>query len=188
MLIERFKNYQPQDFIFKLAKTTEDITGFHDLRRRIFCDEQGVFEKDDVDVIDQTMIPIVCKPIIAGMEDDVMGVVRIDEREPGLWYGSRLGVAQEYRRIRRFSSATTIRNQQPCNAGLGAIGAGLIYKAVSTANAIGCDEFLATVQIQNARFFERLHWKPLEEIQLHGRAHMLMRADLTYYQPAVSVA
>jgi len=188
MLIERYKNYQPQDFVFKLATTQEDVKGFHALRRRIFCEEQAVFEQDDLDVIDQTMMPIVCKPILAGMEDDVMGVVRIDEREPGVWYGSRLGVAQEYRRIRRFSNATAIRNQQPCNAGLGAIGAGLIYKAVSTANAIGCDEFLATVQIRNARFFERLHWKPLKEIKLHGMPHMLMRADLNYYQAAACVA
>ncbi|MEM8867374.1 MAG: MSMEG_0567/Sll0786 family nitrogen starvation N-acetyltransferase [Verrucomicrobiota bacterium] len=188
MLIERFRNYQAQDFVFKIATTEEDLKGFHTLRRQIFCDEQGVFEGDDTDPIDEHMIPIICKPLIAGMEDDVIGVVRIDEREPRLWYGSRLGVAPEYRRVRRFSAAATVRNQQPCNAGLGAIGAGLIYKAVSTANAIGCDEFLATVQKQNARFFERLHWKPLGELELHGFTHVKMRADLNYYHPAAKVA
>ncbi|MCH6259062.1 hypothetical protein MLD52_21075 [Puniceicoccaceae bacterium K14] len=188
MLIERFRNFQPQDFVFKIANGHEDLEGFHTLRRNIFCDEQGVFEQDDRDAVDESMIPIICKPIIAGMEDDVIGVVRIDERRPGVWYGSRLGVAQDYRRVRRFSSATTVRNQQPCNAGLGAIGAGLIYKAVSTANAIGCHEFLATVQKQNARFFERLHWQPLEEMELFGLPHVKMRADLNYYQPATRVA
>lgn len=188
MLIERFQNYQPQDFVFKIATSQEDIRGFHELRRRIFCDEQGVFEKDDRDIFDERMIPIICKPLIAGMEDEVIGVVRIDEREPGLWYGSRLGVDSQYRRVRRFSSATSIRNKQPCNAGLGAIGAGLIYKAVSTANAIGCHEFLATVQKQNGRFFERLHWQSLKSMQLHGLDHLLMRADLNYYQPAAQVA
>lgn len=188
MLIEKFRNYQPQDFVFKIATSEEDLNGFHALRRRIFCDEQGVFEGDDIDLVDESMIPIVCKPLIAGMEDEVIGVVRIDEREPGVWYGSRLGVAPEYRRVRRFSSATSIRNQQPCNAGLGAIGAGLIYKAVSTANAIGCNEFLATVQSQNARFFERLHWQPLKRLELHGFEHVMMRADLNYYQPAAQVA
>ncbi len=188
MLIERFRAFQPQDFVFKLAQNDEDRAGFHALRRRIFCDEQGVFRNDDRDAIDESMIPIVCKPIIAGMEDEVVGVVRIDEREPGVWYGSRLGVDLDYRRIRRFSTAAVVRNQQPCNAGLGAIGAGLIYKAVSTANAIGCHEFLATVQKQNARFFERLHWQPLEEMELFGRPHVKMRADLNYYQPAASVA
>ena len=62
--------------------------------------------------------------------------------------------------------------------GLGALGAGLIYKAVSTAHAIGCHEFLATVQHQNARFFQRLHWEPLEELELFGIQHVKMRADL----------
>jgi putative N-acetyltransferase (TIGR04045 family) len=81
-----------------------------------------------------------------------------------------------------------IRNLQPCYHGLGALGAGLIYKAVSTANAIGCHEFLATVQHQNARFFQRLHWEPLEEILLHGIPHVRMRADLNYYQAAARVA
>ncbi len=188
MMIEQFTHFQPQDFIFKIATSAEDLAGFHALRRRIFCEEQGVFKIDDRDEVDEHMIPIVCKPIIAGMEDDVIGVVRIDERKPGVWYGSRLGVAPEYRRVRRISPAVSVRNHQPCHAGLGAIGASLIYKAVSTANAIGCHEFLATVQQQNARFFQRLHWQPLEEIQLFGLDHVVMRADLHHYLPAVKVA
>jgi hypothetical protein len=49
-----------------------------------------------------------------------------------------------------------LRNHQPIYRGLGALGAGLIYKAVSMAHALGCKEFLATVQHQNARFFQRL--------------------------------
>ena len=188
MLIERFHNFQPQDFIFKIARSQEDLDGFFALRRRIFCDEQGVFDGDDRDIIDENMLPIVCKPLIAGMEDCVVGAVRIDEREPGLWYGSRLGVAPEFRRVRRLSPGVAARNHQPCYAGLGALGASLIYKAVSTANAIGCHEFLATVQHQNAKFFQRLHWQPLEEMEIHGLAHVKMRADLGHYRPAAKVA
>ena len=188
MLIERFHNFQPQDFIFKIARSQEDLDGFFALRRRIFCEEQGVFEADDRDLIDDKMLPIVCKPLIAGMEDSVVGVVRIDEREPGLWYGSRLGVAPEFRRVRRLSPGVAARNHQPCYAGLGALGASLIYKAVSTANAIGCHEFLATVQHQNAKFFQRLHWKPLGEMEIHGLTHVKMRADLGHYRPAAKVA
>lgn len=188
MIFERFLNFQPQDFVFKIAKTPADIAGFHQLRRRIFCDEQGVFQEDDRDLIDEKMIPIICKPIVAGMEDGIIGVVRIDERTPGVWYGSRLGVSPEYRRVRKMSPAVSVRNHQPCHAGLGAIGASLIYKAVSTANAIGCQKFLATVQHQNAKFFQRLHWQPLEEIELHGIIHVKMQADLKHYRPAVAVA
>lgn len=188
MLIERFQNFQAQDFIFKIATSKDDLARFHALRRRIFCQEQGLFDNDDRDEIDDHMIPIICKTIVAGMEDEVVGVVRIDQRQPRIWYGSRLGVAPEYRRVRRFSTAVSVRNHQPCQAGFGAIGASLIYKAVSTANALGCDEFLATVQHQNARFFQRLHWQPLGELQLHGLTHIKMRADLTHYRPALQVA
>ncbi len=188
MILESFKNFVPQDFVFKLATDPADIESYHDLRREIFCEEQGVFESDDRDLFDETGIPIVCKSLIAGMEDVVAGVVRIDEREPGVWYGSRLGVAKEFRRIRHFSPGVAVRNLQPCYHGLGALGAGLIYKAVSTANAIGCQEFLATVQHQNARFFQRLHWEPLGEMMLHGLPHVKMRADLNYYRPAARVA
>ena len=165
-----------------------DLDGFFAVRRAIFCEEQGIFSGDDRDLVDESTIAIVCKTLIAGMEDSVAGVVRIDERKPGVWHGSRLGVAMDYRRIRHFSPGVAIRNLHPCYHGLGALGAGLIYKAVSTANAIGCHEFLATVQHQNARFFQRLHWEPLEEILLHGIPHVRMRADLNYYQAAARVA
>jgi len=188
MILERFPSYSPHDFVFKIAKSPEDLAGFFALRRDVFCQEQGIFNGDDRDLSDEAMIPIVCKTLIAGMEDAVAGVVRIQERTPGLWHGSRLGVAADYRRIRHFSPGVAIRNLQPCYHGLGALGAGLIHKAVSTAKALGCHEFLATVQIQNARFFQRLHWEPLEEITLHGIPHVRMRADLSCYQAALRVA
>ena len=188
MILERFPKYSPPDFVFKIASSDEDIESFYALRRRIFCEEQGVFETDDRDLVDNHMIPIVCKTILAGMEDVTAGVVRIDQREPGVWYGSRLGVAPEFRRLRHVSPGVAVRNLQPYYHALGAMGAGLIYKAVSTANAIGCHEFLATVQQQNARFFQRLHWEPLEEVTLHGLVHVKMRADLQHYKPAARVA
>lgn len=188
MIFERFPTYSPHDFVMKIATSPEDLEGFFRVRREIFCEEQGVFTADDRDPFDENMIAIVCKTLIAGMEDGVAGVVRIDERRPGVWHGSRLGVAKDFRRIRQFSPGMAVRNHQPCYHGLGALGAGLIYKAVSTANAIGCQEFLATVQHQNARFFQRLHWEPLEEMMLYGIPHVKMRADLNYYQQAARVA
>ncbi|MGL4401789.1 MAG: MSMEG_0567/Sll0786 family nitrogen starvation N-acetyltransferase [Luteolibacter sp.] len=188
MILENFPHYSPHDFVFKIAKSKEDLDGFFSVRRDIFCEEQAIFVGDDRDVFDESMIPIICKTLIVGMEDSVAGVVRIDERKPGVWHGSRLGVARDFRRIRHFSPGVAVRNLQPCYHGLGALGAGLIHKAVSTANALGCHEFLATVQSQNARFFQRLHWDPLGEIILHGIPHVRMRADLGYYQAAARVA
>lgn len=187
MIFEDFPPFAPQDFLFKIAETTSELDGYRRLRRAIFCEEQGVFADTDLDVIDDGAIPIVCETLVAGMEDAIVGVVRIDERSPGVWYGSRLGVAVDFRSVKRLSPSVATRNLQPVYRGFGALGAGLIFKAVSTAHALGCHEFLATVQSQNARFFQRLHWEPLSEMTLHGLPHVHMRADLGYYRPATRI-
>jgi hypothetical protein len=185
MIFDRFDDFQSPDYLFQIAETREQLDGYWQLRRAIFCEEQRIFSTSDRDAIDDSgAMPIICQTLLAGMEDRVVGVVRIDEREPGLWYGSRLGVAPEFRTVRRISPSVPRRNRQPAYRGLGAIGAGLIYKAVSTAHALGCREFLATVQYQNARFFQRLHWEPIGELELFGLRHVKMRADLNYYRPA----
>jgi putative N-acetyltransferase (TIGR04045 family) len=149
------------EYIFKLAKTQPEISAYFELRRKIFVEEQALFQNDDVDAIDA-----IAYPIIAVEPDDpaagVIGVVRIYEPEHRLWYGGRLGTHPDRRKGWY-------------------IGKGLITKAVTTANAWGCDRFLATVQIQNVRFFQRLHWDSLEEIEIRGIAHHLMQADLDYY-------
>ena len=187
MIFDPFDRYSTPDYVFKIARLADEIEGYWELRRAIFCEEQKIFKGTDRDEIDATAIPIVCRTVIAGMEDTVAGVVRIDERAPGLWYGSRLGVGADFRSVRKLSPGVAARGRLPVYRGLGALGAGLIYKAVSTAHALGCREFLATVQMQNARFFQRLHWEPLEEISLHGLQHMRMRADLSHYRPAEAV-
>lgn len=188
MIFDAVPCYTPSDYRFKLGTSPQDLRGYYDLRRRIFCDEQHVFVSDDRDEIDRDSIPLVCTSILAGMDDAVVGVVRIDQREPGVWYGSRLGVDPRYRRVRRLSPGVQVRNHQPAYRGLGALGAGLIYKAVSTAHRLGCETFLATVQHQNARFFERLHWTPIGESVLHGIRHVHMQADLNFYPPAYEIA
>jgi len=189
MLFETYPPFRPRDFVFKIASTPNEIAGYWALRRAVFCEEQHVFhDNDDRDAIDDHAIPIICATLVAGMVDEVIGTVRIDEREPRLWYGSRLCVDKEYRRLTEMSTSVSVRSHQPVYRGFGAIGAGLIYKAVSTANKIGCDQFLADVQEQNARFFQRLHWQRLGERQLHGRLHVHMRAELPHYPPAAMVA
>src|ERR1700760_3106479 len=187
MVFDQFSHFTPLDFVFKIARTQKELDGFWALREAIFCQEQKVFQGSDRDQIDESAIPIVCETLIAGMADSVVGVVRIDEREPRIWYGSRLGVAADFRAVRKISPGVAQRNHQPVYRGLGALGAGLIYKAVSTAHALGCREFLATVQYQNAKFFQRLHWESLGELELFGLRHVKMRADLGYYRPAECV-
>ena len=40
---------------------------------------------------------------------------------------------------------------------------------------------MAHVQEQNVALFQRLHWRDLGELCLHGRAHRLMQAELCAY-------
>lgn len=146
---------------FQLALTPSKIDAYFAVRREIFCQEQGLFADSDVDDLDRIAYPIVA---VETESDRVVGVVRIYEAEPGLWYGGRLGTHSDYRRGWQ-------------------IGKGLIYKAVTTANTWGCDRFLATVQPQNVRFFQRLHWTLCSEVLICNRPHALMEADLNYYPP-----
>ena len=180
-------------YCFKLATSPSELSGYFALRHSIFVEEQQLFQGGDVDAMDAIAYPIVAlaadrgetaetqrrrdvEPLVLPLmhhpvlsahhvhcpHSPVLGVVRIYEPEPGLWYGGRLGVHEAYRRAAR-------------------IGKGLIYKAVTTANTWGCDRFLATVQLQNVRFFQRQHWHSLEALTIHGLPHHLMEADLTHY-------
>jgi putative N-acetyltransferase (TIGR04045 family) len=149
------------NYEFKLATTQSEIEDYFALRRLIFAEEQKLFVCDDRDKIDQIAHPIVA---ISQDSQQVIGVVRIYQPEPRLWYGGRLGTHPKFRKGWQ-------------------IGKGLIYKAVTTANTWGCDRFLATVQLQNVRFFQRLHWESLEEMTICDRPHHLMEADLNFYPP-----
>jgi putative N-acetyltransferase (TIGR04045 family) len=150
-------------YYFKLATTPQEIKDYFALRHSIFVEEQGVFETEDLDQYDAIAYPIVAVEIETAK---IVGIVRIYEPEKGLWYGGRLGVHLDYRCV-------------------GQIGKGLIYKAVTTANTWGCDRFLATVQIQNVRFFRRLHWDSLQKISICDRPHHLMEAQLQHYPAGV---
>ncbi|MGZ9709709.1 MSMEG_0567/Sll0786 family nitrogen starvation N-acetyltransferase [Glaciimonas sp. GNP009] len=148
----------------KLATTRYEREAAKRLRCAVFCDEQGIFEGDDTDEIDQRAYPIAAILCIPDMPDELVGTVRIVESQSGIWYGSRLAVARHARRI-------------------GSVGTGLINLAVRTAHAHGCKTFLAQVQNQNVPLFERLHWASIDEIDVHGRPHHLMQADLNFYPP-----
>ena len=146
------------------------LAEYWQLRSAIFCQEQHLFEDCDRADTDAIAYPIAALShdarLGSGVPGGVVGVVRILEESPRVWYGGRLGVHPDCRRL----------NQ---------IGKGLIWKAVTTAHGWGCDRFLATVQIQNVRFFERLHWQSLKELEIRGVSHHLMEADLSYYAPAL---
>jgi putative N-acetyltransferase (TIGR04045 family) len=164
MICDPFPPFLSPEYRVKFATDPWEKRGAATLRRAVFCAEQGIFAGDDRDAIDDVAIPIVAISSLGVAADAVVGTVRIHRPEPGLWWGSRLAVAQEYRKV-------------------GALGAALIRLAVGSAHARGARAFYAHVQSRNALLFQRLHWETLERLELHGRPHHLMRADLAYYPP-----
>jgi putative N-acetyltransferase (TIGR04045 family) len=164
MIFDPFPVFQPAEYRVKFATDAWERREAAALRRQVFCEEQGIFSGDDRDDIDAVAITLVAISSLGVAPHDVVGTVRIHEAEPGVWWGSRLAVAADYRRI-------------------GALGSSLIRLAVCSANARGCRRFYAHVQSQNALLFRRLHWRTIKETELCGRPHHFMQADLAYYPP-----
>ena len=164
MIFEPFPEFLPSEYRVKFATEAWERRDAAALRRKVFCDEQAIFRGDDRDLIDDIAIAIVALSSFAVVPQEVVGTVRIHEAEPGIWWGSRLAVAAEYRRI-------------------SALGSSLIRLAVSSARARGCKRFYAHVQSQNALMFRRLGWNTIDEIELHGLPHHFMHADLGRYPP-----
>ncbi len=164
MIFEPFPDFLPAEYRVKFATEAWERREAAALRRKVFCEEQGIFVGDDRDAIDNHAITIVAMSSFVVASQEVVGTVRIHEAEPGTWWGSRLAVASDYRRI-------------------SALGSSLIRLAISSAHARGCRRFFAHVQSQNAPMFRRLHWHTVDEVVLHGRPHHFMRADLNHYPP-----
>lgn len=159
----------PRNVVAQLASEPWQVAGHYRLREEIFCGEQGIFPASDRDRHDAFGLPIVALCQIAGVDQEVVGVVRIYPVGEQTWYGGRLGVRKSHRRV-------------------GAIGTALITCAVSTAHARGCHKFLATVQPQNVKYFERHDFARVEEIEVEGRAHWLMEARLDSYPKELSTS
>lgn len=164
MIFDSFPAFLPAQYRVKLVTDAWERREAAALRRKVFCEEQGIFETDDRDAIDEIAIPLVAISSLGVAPDDVVGTVRIHEGEPGVWWGSRLAVAPAYR-------------------GIGALGTSLIRLAVCSAHGRGCRRFFAHVQSQNVLLFQRLHWRTIEQTQFHGRPHHFMQADLAQYPP-----
>jgi putative N-acetyltransferase (TIGR04045 family) len=163
MILEAVVPFRSRDVGFKLALEDWEVAAYHRLRKAIFCDEQRLFANDDRDAVDDHALPIVAVTRLAGIPDDVVGVVRIWRESPGQWWGGRLGTHADHRRN-------------------GTIGPGLVRLAVRSACRRGCSRFRATVQAPNVRLFERLHWRSVGALQVCGMPHALMEADLAHYR------
>ncbi len=162
MLIEKPKAFISPEFLIRQASQTWEKLGSDQLRQKTFVVEQGIFEKHDRDQVDEIMMPIVAISTVASEPYEVVGTVRIHQPEKGIWWGSRLSVTKEYRRV-------------------GRLGPELIRFAVGTALSHGCRLFLAHVQLRNVPLFKKLNWEELETIELHGQTHVRMKANLSAF-------
>jgi len=133
------------------------------LRHEVFVREQGLFDASDVDEHDRHALPIVAMGTLAGIPDEVVGVVRIYEQSDGLFFGGRLAVRASYRRSRE-------------------VGASLIRAAVGAARGLGATTFLATVQRDNVAYFEAHHFTVRRAVMVAGIPHVLMEADLSAFE------
>jgi putative N-acetyltransferase (TIGR04045 family) len=147
-----------EEITYKIVETPAERHEYFAVRHAIFVEEQGLFAGTDVDEHDDDAIHIIA---VAGDSGAVVGAVRCYDAGDDLWYGGRLAVLPAY----RHQAA--------------AIGANLCQLAEATVIENGCRRFLAYIQLQNVRFFERLGWHAQDEPFLHcGKLHQTMAASL----------
>ncbi len=185
---EKDKKFTGLDFIdINVPSNNVQLEAYYATRKSIFCDEQNLFQETEVDKKDSHSVPIIAVNHYLGFPDAVIGVVRIYEEKKGEWFGGRLGVHKEYRSFSKFVCPKLFSEQvQISSLYKMSIAAGLIYRAVSLANYIGCHKFSAYVQEQNVKLFKRLHWQVVKEVYLHSTKHFLMEANLEAY-PATPI-
>ena len=179
---ETTKKEKGLDFIdINIPSDNKQLEAYYKIRRAIFCDEQKLFSVSDFDNYDHKAIPIIAVNHYLGTPDDIVGVVRIYEEQKGEWFGGRLGVSKDYRAFSKFICPNLFKERKVSALYQMSIAAGLIYRAVSLANYLGCHKFSAHVQEQNVKLFKRLHWNVVGELQQQGMKHFLMEAELDAY-------
>ena len=142
-----------KDILCKPVATPQELRAAYKIRHEIFVKEQKLFSRSDRDTYDSQAVHLV-----ALLENEVVGTVRVYERESGVWFGSRLAVCRPFR---------------------GRAGGLLVQKAIETVQERGAKQFFAYVQLHTVSFFKRRRWKPVgKPVEYHGKPHQLMEAQL----------
>ena len=137
----------------RVVKTPEELEMALFVRNEVFLKEQGFFSNTDWDKHDET-----ATHIIAEIEGEIVGTVRLYHQDKEVWVGGRLAVLPGKR---------------------GWVGSRLVKAAVEEAKRSGAKQFIAAVQVQNISFFKRLGWKTIgTKFIVRGREHCLMEANL----------
>lgn len=138
-----------------IIEPADDLRGYHELRRRAFVDEQGLFERSDRDDHDDDPRTVVL--LARDGRGELLGGVRLGPAgagpDIGWWQGGRLVVTR----------------------GGHGVGPSLVRAACAYAEAAGALRFEATVQPRTEPMFRRLGWQPVRPASVAGRPHVLMR-------------
>lgn len=141
------------DIVCRPVKNDAELHKCFEIRKKIFVNEQGLFDGTDRDEYDDCAIHLV-----AFHSNHIIGTVRIYKQEGNTWWGGRLAVTKRYR---------------------GRAGKQLVQKAMEIVADTGARQFYARVQCKNVPFFENLGWRSEGSVfVLHGRSHQLMEAQL----------
>lgn len=159
---DTFNSFKSHHIRVKVAQTKWEKQQYFKLRQDTFAREQKILPENETDAEDVKAVPIIALATSWNIGDVVVGAVRIYTTSNNIWYGGRLCVTRAYR-------------------GHGNIGKALINEAVSRAKDQGCQTFLANVQPQNETYFQSVHWQTLHNIDICGRPHVHMQADLNAY-------
>ena len=144
--------------IFRIVETEAELQQCFTIRHSVFVEEQKIFFETDQDEFDNNAIHIAAIDTNTGK---VVSTVRCHKKEGGIWYGSRLAVAKEFRTHPSL------------------IGVKLCKIAEKTVTDRGANRFLAYIQPKNVHFFERLNWRKVGQSVMHfGSIHQLMEASL----------
>jgi putative N-acetyltransferase (TIGR04045 family) len=124
-----------------------------EIRRKVFVQEQHVFEHSDRDAYDGLAIHLA-----AFYQQRIIGTVRVYQDADCTWWGGRLAVLKKYR---------------------GRAGRDLVLAAVGTVKLLGAEHFYANILSENLNFFKNIGWRTVgDEFLLYGRPHRLVEADL----------
>lgn len=139
----------------RLAGDADDRADHHRVRHSVFVDEQRIFTGSDRDTHDDDPATL---HVLGLVDGEPAGTVRLYPLGDGLWKGDRLAVLAAHR-----------------TSGLGGP---LVRFAVATAGAAGGRRMIAHVQAPNERFFLRLGWIRIAEVDYVGHPHVRMEIPL----------
>jgi putative N-acetyltransferase (TIGR04045 family) len=141
------------EIICREVRGETELSACFAIRRKIFVDEQQLFDGTDRDDHDPEAVHIG-----AFFNDRIIGTVRVYAGDSGIWWGGRLAVVKRFR---------------------GRAGKLLVQKAMEIVRTKNACCFRAYIQAENVNFFKSLGWKPVGDGAVyHGKPHQLMEAAL----------